>query len=179
MSQKPLLLLVVFNILATSVLTIIHFVENEKLVYIDSGKVINAYQGMVDARKAYQEKISVWKANVDTLALEVQNEIVRYDKESVKMTMRERELSRELIKTKQQQLKEYQQSVNDRANQEDAAATKKVIDEINAFIKAYGEQHNYAIVFAATEYGNIAYAKEYLDITPEVIEGINKKYKGL
>jgi outer membrane protein len=40
----------------------------------------------------------------------------------------------------------------------------------------YGKQHNYKIILIANQSGTIAYAREGLDITPEVIEGLNKDY---
>lgn len=167
-----------FNLAAIVVLFILHFANKEKVVYIDSSKVINTYQGMVKARQEYQEKIAVWKANVDTLASEIQKEIRKHEKENAKMSSREKELSERLIQTKQQQLIDYQKAVNEKAEQEDVIATQKVVEEINAYIKAYGREHKYKIVLAATEYGNIAYAEEHLDITEKIIEGLNNKYQG-
>jgi len=153
--------------------------SSQKVVYIDSVKVINSYQGMAKARTEYQNKVTVWKANIDTLARDVQIQVDRYQSTSKGMSEKEKDLSRQLIQSKQKQLEEYQRAITEKASAEDAASTKKVIDEINAFIKAYGEEKKYSIILAATEQGNIAYAEKYLDITDKVIEGLNKKYGGV
>lgn len=176
MTSKISVGLLLVNFIGMSVLIFLHFNHGEKVGYIDSSRVINSYHGMAEARKAYQAKVAIWKANIDTLTAEVQEDISKYQTEKAGMTTKENELTRKLIQTKQQQLAEYQRAINDKAGQEDAAATKKVIDEINAYIKAYGEAHNYTLVLAATEYGNIAYAESYLDITERIIEGLNNKY---
>lgn len=152
--------------------------QRSSIVYVDSNQLINNYKGMQDARKAYQQKAVSWKANVDTLTNEVQRQIMQYEKESSKMTVKERQLSQELIRTKQKQLMDYQQAMNTQAQQEDSKMTTEVISQINAYIKKYGEQKGYTIVMAATDYGNIAYADEGLDITNEVLEGLNKEYSG-
>ena len=93
---------------ALTVLTVVlfyfQFANNQKLVYIDSNRLLAGYQGMKDAQSKFQKKSLTWKANVDTLMSEVQRSIMDYEKESPKMTTREKELSRELIKTKQKQL---------------------------------------------------------------------------
>ncbi|MTI19718.1 OmpH family outer membrane protein [Fulvivirga sp. RKSG066] len=169
-------LFVLFTI-ALSFLYYEHY-SSQRTVYIESGRLINGYQGMIDARKVYQQKANQWKANVDTLANEVQNSIKAYEKESTTMTKKERELSRELIQSKQKQLADYQRAIQEKAGQEDGQMTQQVLEEVNAFIKQYGEKHNYRIIFAATEYGNIAYAEDGLDITDEVLEGLNKQYTG-
>jgi len=148
------------------------------IVYVDSNKLINNYAGMQTARKLYQQKTTAWQANIDTLTMEVNKQILRHEKENGKMTFQERQLSLELIHTKQKQLKEYQQALNTQAKQEDSKLTAEVIAQINAFIKKYGERRGYTIVMAATDYGNIAYADEGLDITDDVLDGLNKEYSG-
>jgi outer membrane protein len=168
------------NLIGLVVLFYLHFaVREKKIVYIDSAKIINSYKGMIKAREDYQAKTAIWKANIDTLAKDVQSKIAEYQKENSKMSAKEKDLSKQLIQTKQQQLTEYQRAISERAQQEDDAMTKKVMTEINAFIKGYGETHHYTIVLAATEQGNIAFAEKELDITEQIIEGLNKAYGGV
>lgn len=94
------------------------------------------------------------------------------------MTAKEKQLSQELIRTKQKQLMDYQQALNTQAQQEDQKMTGDVLTQINAYLKKYGKEKGYKIVMAATEYGNIAYADEALDITADVLVGLNKEYAG-
>lgn len=148
-----------------------------KIAYVDSAKLINGYQGMVDARQVFQKKAAGWKANIDTLAQEVQQRIVDYEKASAKMSAKERDLSRELIQNKEQQLREYQQALNSQAQQEDAKMTNDVVSQMNTFIKKYGEEKGYTIILAAAN-GNIAFAVDYIDLTDQILERLNKEYKG-
>ena len=159
-------------------LTIYVLTIPQKLVYVDSAKLVNEYKGMHDARAVYQKKSASWKANIDTLTNEVQQQIMSYENERAKLSIKERQLSEELIRTKQKQLIEYQQAINTQAKQEDEKMTSDVVNQINSFLKKYGESNGYKIVMAATEYGNIAYADEGLDITDDVLIGLNKTYLG-
>jgi outer membrane protein len=154
------------------------FFYQQKVVYVDSAKLLNEYNGMKEARAAYQKKAVAWKANIDTLTKEVQQQIFAYEKESPKMTPKERQLSQELIRTKQSQLAQYQQALTTQAQQEDQKMTGDVVTQINSYLKKFGEANGYRIILAATEYGNLAYADEQLDITEEVLEGLNKEYSG-
>lgn len=172
-------ILIAINFIGLLSIVFFQITDRQKVVFIDSSKVINSYEGMIAARKDYQSKMQIWQANIDTLATDIQKQISVYEKTKGSLSKKELELTQQLIQSKQQQLAQYQKAISDKAGQEDAIATKKVVDEINAYIKTYGESENYTIVFAATEYGNIAYAKEYLNITEEVIEGLNNKYKGV
>ncbi|MBX2916283.1 MAG: OmpH family outer membrane protein [Cyclobacteriaceae bacterium] len=165
-------------LVSNSFLLIKYFTASRELVYIDSAKLMNGYQGMIDARKDYQQKTTVWKANIDTLIVEIQREIANYEKDVSKMSVKEKELTGKLIQSKQQQLAEYQKAINDKAAQEDNQLTTKVVQEVNAYLKEYGKGKGYRIILAATDYGNIVYAQEGLDITDEVLEGLNRKYRG-
>lgn len=180
--MKPLMYKIQFTltliaIVAIAVIFYLHF-ASEKIAYVDSTKLVNSYQGMVDARAMYQQKSAVWKANIDTLASEVQKAIKDYEKEKGKMTAKEKEVTQELIRTKQKQLNDYQKALSEKAALEDNQLTSKVLNEVNAFIKSYGDQYGYKIILVATQYGNIAYAEEGLDITDVILEGLNKEYKG-
>lgn len=160
------------------ILIYFQFFKTQKVVYVDSAQLLNNYEGMINARKAFQAKAEGWKANIDTLTNEVKSSIMDYEKEQGRMSTKERELSQELIRSKQQQLSQYQQAMNTQAQQEDQKMTSAVVVQVNAYLKKYGEQKGYTIIFAATDYGNIAYADEKLNVTEEVLEGLNKEYKG-
>jgi outer membrane protein len=178
MLQRISLGIGVISLLAIISLSVYVFSTPQKLVYVDSAKLVNEYEGMKTARAAYQQKATSWKANIDTLTAEVQKQIFAYEKEVSKMTAKEKQLSQELIRTKQKQLMDYQQAMNTQAQQEDQKMTGDVLTQINAYLKKYGKAKGYKIVMAATEYGNIAYADEGLDITADVLVGLNKEYAG-
>jgi outer membrane protein len=178
MTPRFTFILSLISFLGVLALSVFIFLTPTKLVYVDSAKLVNEYKGMQDARKTYQQKATTWKANIDTLAQEVQQRIMSYEKESAKLSAKERKLSEELIRVKQKQLMDYQQAMNAQAKQEDEKMTQAVINEVNAYLKKYGKSQGYKIVMAATQYGNIAYADEGLDITEEVLIGLNKEYTG-
>jgi outer membrane protein len=178
MTQKLLLPIGILNLLAIIGLSIFIFFKNDKVVYVHSGKLLNNYQGMIDARAAFQKKATAWNANVDTLVNEVQKQIFRFERDSRKMTLKERQLSEELIRAKQKQLSDYQQAATLQAKQEDEKMTTEVVARVNAYLKLYGESNGYQIILAATDYGNLAYAHTDLDITEKVLDGLNKEYQG-
>ena len=68
--------------------------------------------------------------------------------------------------------------MNAQAQQEDSKTTGEVVSQMNAYLKTYGKSKGYKIIMAATEYGNIAYGEDGLDITEEVLKGLNDNYSG-
>lgn len=152
--------------------------RSEEIVYVDSTVLLEKYQGMLDARAEFQKKASAWQANIDTLESEVKSAIMDYEKGVSKMTAKEKELSQELIRTKQQQFRDYQQAIQQQSQQEDLAMTQQVLDRVNVFIREYGKKKNYKIILGTSQ-GNIVYAEDGLDITDEVVELLNADYLGL
>lgn len=177
MSKSQLAINLLFAV-ALVTLSFFQFFKADKVVYVDSVQLLNQYEGMINARKLFQQKTEGWKANIDTLTNEVKTAIMDYEKSSSSMSAKERQLSQELIRTKQNQLAQYQQAMNSQAQQEDQKMTSDVVVQVNAYLKKYGESKGYTIIFAATEYGNIAYADDDLNVTQEVLAGLNKEYKG-
>ncbi|MEX2235385.1 MAG: OmpH family outer membrane protein [Cyclobacteriaceae bacterium] len=178
MIKKIFLGITVFNFAAILFFLLFSFSTKPKIAYVDSAKLLNEYKGMQNARKAFQSKASVWKANIDTLANEVQLDVATFEKGKLEMTLKERSLSEELIETKKKRLFDYQQAINAQAKQEDEKMTSEVLDFINSFLKRYGEENGYEMIMAANEYGNIAFADKNLDLTEEVLGKLNSEYSG-
>ena len=149
-----------------------------KIAYVQSGYLLSNYQGFKDASLAYQQKSMQWQANIDTLTSELGVLRQKYQRDLPELSSKEKELSMELIKTKEQQLKQYRLGIQQKATQEDQEMTANVVQEVNAFLKEYGERRDYQIIFGATDMGNIVYAREAIDLTEEVLAALNKKYKG-
>src|SRR5579863_7436852 len=84
------------------------YASNDRVVYVDSDKLLNGYKGMIEARKDYDKKRAVWQANIDTLTKDVQDAIRTYSKDMATGTEKEKQLSKELIQAKQKGLIDYQ-----------------------------------------------------------------------
>jgi outer membrane protein len=156
------------------VLLLFQFSKKEKIVYVDAVKLMNEYKGMIAARQELDSKTSLWSANLDTLGHELELKIKEYQTGQKKLTAKEKALMEELIESKKEQYENYQNIVKEKVQKEDQQLTASVLGKVNDFIKNYGEEHGYQIIMAATQYGNIVYAKEGLDITDEVLNGLNK-----
>jgi len=149
--------------------------SQEQIYYVDSSKLLKDYTEMAEAKKEYTKKMEAYKANVDTLTSGVQKQIEQYEKESSKMSDREKKLSRELINTRQQELMDYQRAIEQQAREEDQKIIGKVLNNINTFLLEYGKKKDCKYVLVAAN-GNIAYGSENLDITADVLKELNERY---
>ena len=151
-------------------------IKKDKTVYVDVGMLMQEYKGMKAAQAAFQEKSAQWQANADTLIAQFQQELKNYEKERPRMTKREKELKEELLRNKQIQINQYQEAMQMKARDEEQALTQNVINTVNDYIREYGKQKGYTFIMGATGQGNIVYAQDGVNITDEIIEGLNKEW---
>jgi outer membrane protein len=177
MTQRSILEMVFKAVVITGLVIVIalQFDKKESIVYVDSVKLVNGYKGMQAARKEFEMKANAWKANLDTLKIELEAKIKEYETTRARLSAKEKTLTEELIRTKQEQYMNYQNIIAEKVQKEDQELTTKVLSKVNDYIKKYGEEKGYAIIMAATQYGNIVYAQKGTDITDQVLEGLNKE----
>jgi len=117
--------------------------KNSNIAYVETGVLIEGYEGTKVARKHFEEKSKVWQANTDTLVAQWENEIKAYEKERSSMSEKEKELKEELLRNKQQQLGQYQDAMKKKAQEEDNNMTQTVMNDINDYLKEYGKKAGY------------------------------------
>lgn len=173
----PLFTLAILS-LATAIFSLaIQLKPDRKIVYVDALKLISEYKGTEVVRKNLTDKKQVYKANLDTLRTEAEHALQNYEKAKPGLNSREKGLMEELVRSKQQQYLNYEQLVRDQSKKEDQELSSKVLNTVNDYIKRYGEREGYAIILSATHYGNIAYGDETLDITDQILTGLNKEFE--
>lgn len=178
MTNKQLTIGLIAILFVSQAIVLYHiFLKPSQIVYVDSNKLLENYEGMKAARQQFQQKAMQWQANIDTLKSELDKEIKAYEAGKPKMSSKERELNEKLIKTKSQQFVDYQKGIQQKSQQEDYQMTEQVLTEVNSFIEAYGKKNGYKMVLG-TSNGNIVYADDFLDITDELQKELNGNYQG-
>jgi len=77
---------------------------------------------------------------------------------------------------KQQDLMKLQQDLSAEINEKQAVMNRQVINTIMEYMKDHNTQYNYKYVLGTSFGGNILYANDSLDITRNIITGLNEEY---
>lgn len=171
-----------FNLLTSllalifSLSTFFYFKTSTEIAYVDINKLMEGYKRTKIVRTEFEQKSKSLNANIDSLLNDWQREIKSYEKQRSRMSKKELELKHELLSNKQQQINNYQQAIQKQIEEEDKKGTQIVINDINDYVKSFGNKNGYKIIFGATGSGNIMYASEKKDITTEVLEGLNAEF---
>jgi outer membrane protein len=153
------------------------FAKKEEIVYINTTKLLSDYKGMKRAQKDLEKSQAGWRANLDTLQSELEQEIKKFEQQRPKLSPKEIELQEKALGGKQRQFLTYQDAMKKKAAEEEQKKKGVVAEDINAFLKEYGEAHAYKYILGATSLGNIVYADPVDGITDDVLKILNKKYK--
>jgi len=151
-----------------------YYFESPKVVYINTAKLMEASIDMKDARAAVKKEQQILQSNIDTLTIEFQNAIKGYEKNASSMSLKEREMAKELLETKRVQAMQYKQNMEQKFTQIEQEKTRVAINKINSAIDAYGKKHHYQLILATAQ-GSLVYGDVKIDITEAVIEVVNEK----
>jgi outer membrane protein len=149
------------------------------IVYINIDSVLNNYDMYIDIQTELQSKLKVSEdqlANQEkTFRKEADDFQYKVDRQLVTRSEAD-EIQQRLMK-KQQDLYQLQQELQTKLAEEQQVAQRKVLNSIMEYLKGLEANKDYQFVLGTTFGGNVLYANENLNISHEVVKGINEKYK--
>ncbi|RPD47037.1 OmpH family outer membrane protein [Hymenobacter sediminis] len=152
--------------------------DTDKVAYVESGKLLDGYQGMKDARKSFEGKARRWEAQNQTLVKGFQSAVQQYQQKAEGMTQEQRASTEQQLQGRQMQVAQEQEKLQRQAQEEEAKMTQQVLERINKQIEAYGKRNGYRLILIAAPSGTIAYGRKDLDITVPVLKHLNDEYRG-
>ncbi len=149
----------------------------DKIAYIESSKLLDGYQGMKDARRAFEVKAKGWERQNQGLIAGFRSAVEAYQKQAPGLTPEQRAATEQKLQAQQQQSGEQQQKIQAQAQQEEAKLSQTVLGAVNKKVEAYGKAHGYKLILIASPSGSIAYGRKDLDLTAPVLDYLNQTYK--
>ncbi len=148
-----------------------------RIAYVRSAVVVENYLGTKEARAVYQQREAEWRANLDTLGNHLSQTAGQYQASFASWSPAEQARKRTELAHKEQELEKYGAAVREKAQAEEDKLLGGALAQINSFVKAYAEEHGYTLVLGTTQSGSLLYASDAVDITDQVLKGLNESYK--
>ena len=149
-----------------------------KIVYVDLDSLMNNYNFAKDINKAMMRKEEDIKMQLTEKykALQAdQADFERKYKNNVYATPERAQEEYNRIVKKEQEILQLEQSLTAEFEKEGLQKNQMLRDSIYKFIKEYNAEKGYDYIL--TKLGeNILYANETLNITQEIVDGLNNKY---
>ena len=186
------LILNVVLLVAVAILYVLHFSNPQKtassssrsdtstvdlkLAYIVSDSVLKHYEYLKVNREQLEAKTKKMDEELQNRIVGLRNEATAYQRNVSSMTLGQARAAEEDLGKKQQNLQLYQQSLQQQLMQEEAKLNQELYERITGFLKEYGKQNGLQVVLKFDPSSDVLYGGEALDITQDVIEGLNEAY---
>jgi outer membrane protein len=92
------------------------------------------------------------------------------------MTPNQQRAKQEELVKKEQNLMTYRDNLMQELSSDESTLYSEVYDRVQKFMKIYAESNKVELILSYTRGGAVWYATDALDITPSVVEGLNKEY---
>jgi outer membrane protein len=148
-----------------------------KIAYINADTVLKYYEYLKTTKVTLEEKTKKMDQDYRNRAMGLQNEIAAYQRNVSNMTLGQVKAVEEDLGKKQQNLQMYQQSLGQQLMEEESKIQKELYDRITVFLKKYGSEKGLQIVLKFDPTSDLLFAGQPLDISQDVITGLNAAYK--
>jgi outer membrane protein len=152
--------------------------KSEAIVYVNSDSLLNNYEYFKDTRNRFQEKSKKAQVDLNAKGTAFQREVAEYQKSAQTMSADQRASTEERLARKQQELATYNQNAGAALQNEEAAENEKLYNKVSDYLKTYAKEKGYKMVLTYSK-GNptVLFADSSLEITKEVVAGLNEAYK--
>lgn len=149
----------------------------EQIVYVNSDSLLNNYEYFKEIRTQFEEKAKKAQADLQSKGNAFQKEVADYQTNAGTMSAEQRANTEERLARKQDELGRLNQNASASLAQQEAEENEKLYNKVSAFLKKHAQENGYKLVLTySTSNPTVLYADESLEVTNEVVKGLNAEY---
>jgi len=149
------------------------------VAYINSDSLLNNYEFFNDLAGQLETKRQRLEAEYQNRAQGLQSEIEQFRRNVNNMTIGQGRAVEEDLMKKQQNLMQYQERLTQQLLQEEAQLNEKLYAKVSDYLKIYGKKNDLKLVLTYQKGSGVLYADDSLNITEQVIDGLNLEYQNV
>lgn len=180
-------------LIAVGVLYVLHFTSGESkevenadakaysgtipsIAYVNSDSLLQNYEYFKDKAEELEQKRVKLEAEFTNRAKGLQSEITNFQQNAGNLTMAQGQAKEEELRQKQQNLMQYQERLQQQLLIEENKVNNELYDKVSNYLDKYGKKNNFQLVLTYTKGSGVLYANDSLNITNQVVEGLNEEY---
>jgi len=178
-------------IVAVGILFFLHFSDGDKtemktiagegtVVYVNTDSLLSNYNFSVDLNEKFLKKQEDSKTNFNFKAQKLEKEAVEFQRkiQNKGFLNRERaEKAQRNLLEKKQNLEQLDRKLSAELMAEQNENSKRLFDSVTNYLKLYNTKHKFSMIISTTKGGTVLYSADGLDITKDIIDGLNARYK--
>jgi outer membrane protein len=149
--------------------------EKSRVAYIDLDSLQNNYTYYKKIKADFERKQAVANDEITSMQKKYQSRAMQLQQKAASMSHQEQESAMQEINKMQQDLQTRKQSIDNDLYNYNSKMKEDILNRIQSFLKVYNKDGKYSYIFSY-EPGFMFYKDSTLNITPDVITGLNELY---
>lgn len=152
--------------------------QEQKIGYVDNGKVINDIQEKKDLESKYDVLTKSFKLRADSIGKTYQSEYQILQAKAARMSQSKQQEAMQSFQAKAQQFQQSMQAEQENMQKAYQTDVDSVISKMKATVKDYGKANGYKFIIGTNEsISTILYGDEGSDLSDIIIKEIDANYK--
>ena len=153
--------------------------DNSKIFYLRLDSLFIKYEMSKDLTAELQSKSNSSEATLKSKQQAYEKDVNDYQYKAQRglITRDEASTIEQTLYTKQQELYTLQQNLSSEIAEKQSVMTNQVINAVMEYLKENSAKYNYTFVLGTTFGDNVLYANDSLNISDDIIKGLNEKYQ--
>lgn len=153
-------------------------VQPTKIAYVEVDSLMSQYEFCKEYTLLLTKRSESFKARLNSKGQKLENALMEFQQKMQQgtYTQEEAQKAQANLQKQQQELQALQEELAVQFDQEQQKYNKEMRDSIQSFLREYNKSKGYCIILSKAG-DNILYADPAMDITEDVVAGLNKRYK--
>lgn len=152
--------------------------NQQKIGFVDNGKMINEYQEKKDIEEKYTQRELAFQKRTDSISKAFQLEAQEVQLQASTMSQSKQQEQYQILGQKQKMLQQQIQFEQQQMQQGYQTEIDSVIVKVKSFVKEYGKNNGYAYILGTSDNAaSVLYGKEENDLSQFMIDALNANYK--
>ena len=148
-----------------------------KIAFFKADSINENYLYLKEKTKALEDEEKRLNGTLEGKMQALQGRFNELQQKAANMTPQEQEAAQLELQQSQQQIEELKYKMATDLDKKRVALQKEFFEKVNGFLKRYNQQQNFDYILSYAEGGQVMLAKDTLDITTDVVNGLNQEYK--
>lgn len=144
---------------------------------INSDSLMEHYLYVKELKAKLDKKIKDYETNFDTKVKNFQKEVQEFQEKARYMTSTELQRKQEELMQKEQNLAALKEELGTKLMNEEAELSRALQEKVEAYLKKHKDRYRYKLILTRSALSNVLYYDSSIDITKQVIEGLNAEYR--
>ena len=152
--------------------------NQQKIGFVDNGKMINEYQEKKDIEEKFTQKELAFQKRTDSISKAFQLEAQEVQLKASSMSQSKQQEQYQMLGQKQKMLQQQIQLEQQQMQQAYQTEIDSVISKVKGFVKEYGKNNGFTYILGTSDNAaTVLYGVKENDLSQIMIDALNANYK--